>query len=281
MLNDKIGVAKGFQTSINIGFDLHNDDKIRNFIPTASSLDIIEDVLYSVVSKSSERSRIFIGAYGRGKSHIILMLMSLLFRKDTTLFSSILSKMKELNDDLYKFTLDYINSDKKLLPIIVSGNSSSLTQSFLSALQQTLKNENLEDLMPDTHFAAAIKTIELWKNNYPDTYNNLIKELNLPIENLILDLKQYDVKAYDTFNNLHPKLTSGSEFNPFLGFDVVELYENVVKQLKYKGYDGIYIIYDEFSKYLESSIATATISDTKLLQDFAEKCNRSESNQMH
>ena len=76
-------------------------------------------------------------------------------------------------------------------------------------------------------------------------------------------------------------LTAGSAFNPFLGFDVVELYEATTAKLKTKGYNGLFVVYDEFSKYLESSIAIATNSDIKLLQDFAEKCDRSGSTQMH
>ena len=64
-------------------------------------------------------------------------------------------------------------------------------------------------------------------------------------------------------------------------FDVVELYEKVTNELCANGYNGTFIIYDEFSKYLESSIANATISDIKLLQDFAEKCDRSGNKQMH
>ena len=65
------------------------------------------------------------------------------------------------------------------------------------------------------------------------------------------------------------------------GFDVVELYESATKVLKEKGFSGIYVIYDEFSKYLEANITDASVSDTKMLQDFAEKCNRSGDTQMH
>jgi hypothetical protein len=39
---------------------------------------------------------------------------------------------------------------------------------------------------------------------------------------------------------------------------VVELYESVVKQLHHKGYTGIYVVYDEFSKYLEANITEAS-----------------------
>ena len=38
MFNNKIDVAKGFQTSVNIAYDLNNTDKISGFIPHLRSL---------------------------------------------------------------------------------------------------------------------------------------------------------------------------------------------------------------------------------------------------
>jgi len=280
-MNNLIDIAKGFQTSVNIAYDLNNDDKVKGFIPTMSSLDVIEDVLLSTVTASTQRARILIGAYGRGKSHIVLVLMSLLFNKDRSLFDALLSKMKTNNTALYEFALEYLNSEQRILPIIVRGNSTSLIQSFLSALQQALSEEGLSDLMPETHFKAAVNQIENWRGNYTDTYKKFTEAISKPVSDFVLALNEYDVKAYEEFAALYPKLTSGSVFNPFLGFDIVELYENIAVKLKDKGFDGIYVIYDEFSKYLESSIATATNSDIKLLQDFGEKCDRSGKTQMH
>ena len=131
MFNNKIDVAKGFQTSVNIAYDLNNTGKISGFIPTMSSLDIIEDVLLSTAPNSTERARILIGAYGRGKSHIILVLLSLLFKKDKAAFTALLEKMKTSNPKLYDYTNQFIDSGRKLLPIVVGGSSASLTQSFL------------------------------------------------------------------------------------------------------------------------------------------------------
>ncbi len=281
MFNNKIWVEKGFQTSINIAYDLHNENKIRNFIPTAASIEIIEDILLSTSLNATTRSRILIGAYGRGKSHIILMIMSLLHKKDRSLFDSLLNKIKEYNLQLYNYAVSYIESDRRLLPIIISGSSNSLTQSFLGSLQQSLKNENLLSLMPETNFKSAIETIKLWKNSYPETYRKFEKIIDVSVNEFIISLREFDMLAYERFNNVFPQLTSGSAFNPFANVDVVELYENIAVKLKDHGFDGIYIIYDEFSKYLESSIANTTISDIKLLQDLAEKCDRSGNNQMH
>lgn len=281
MFDKMIKIEEGFQTSVNIAFDLTDDKKIREFIPTLSSIDIIEDILLSVNPSSTQRARILVGAYGRGKSHIILVLLSLLYKKDATLFANLLEKVKAYNEKLYDYIKEYLNSSRKLLPVVIGGSSASLTQSFMSALQKTLERENLQDVMPETHFAAAVNTIQVWKDKYADTYNSFVNSLNEPVSDFLLKLKSYDVVAYEKFVDLYPKLTAGSAFNPFVGFDVVEIYEKVNDKLVQRGYDGLFIVYDEFSKYLESSISNASISDIKLLQDFAEKCNRSAYKQMH
>jgi len=281
MLTGKIGVAKGFQTAVNIAYDLSNDSKVRGFIPTQSSLEIIEDILLSTAASATQRARILIGAYGRGKSHIILVLLSLLAGKDKTLFNALLAKMEKNAPSLYEYATEYLSNDRRLLPVVIRGSSTSLSSSFLGALQMTLNNEGMIDVMPETHFKSAVNTIEGWKKSFPKTYKQLTTSLPCPIEEFIWSLKEYSVPEYERFSAIYPKLTSGSAFNPFFGFDIVELFESVAAGVKSKGYDGLFVVYDEFSKYLESSIANATISDIKLLQDFAEKCNRSGALQMH
>lgn len=280
-MKQMINIAKGFQTSVNIAFDLGNEEKVRGFIPTQSSLDIIEDVLLSTSYSSTQRARILIGAYGRGKSHIVLVLLSMLFNKDAGLFRVILNKMQNSNPDLYHFAIDYLKSEQKILPIIVRGSSASLSQSFLSALQQTLNEESFSDLMPETHYSAALNQISIWKEQYSSTYEQFCQVISKSITEFTLSLGEFDPDAYEEFVQLYPRLTSGSSFNPFLGLDVVDLYWEITQKLQTKGISGIYVIYDEFSKYMESSLASAPNSDIKLLQDFAEKCTRSGDHQMH
>ena len=45
MLNELIELSSGFQSSVNISYDLKNDEKIQNFIPTTSSLELISNIL--------------------------------------------------------------------------------------------------------------------------------------------------------------------------------------------------------------------------------------------
>lgn len=278
---NKIRIAEGFQYSVNVGYDLGNDYKIKSFIPTTASLDIIEDFMLSTADSSTDRARILIGAYGKGKSHMVLVLLSLLTRKDPGLFDELIDKIKVYNKDLSQFIVDYLCSDKKLFPIIIQGSNASLTQSFLGALQRALDAEGFEDFMPETHFKAAIDRIIDWEMNYHDTYKMFAKRLNQPVEDFKLRLSEYDEDAYDQFVELYPSLTSGSAFNPFLGFDVIDLYTSVIEKLRSRGFCGVFVVYDEFSKFLEAGITKVSSGDIKLLQDFAEKCNRSRNEQMH
>lgn len=71
-MSKMISVASDFQYSINIGYDLNNDGKLKNFIPTRAASELLEDILLSTASSSTNRARILIGAYGKGKSHIVL-----------------------------------------------------------------------------------------------------------------------------------------------------------------------------------------------------------------
>ncbi|MGE5662007.1 MAG: restriction endonuclease subunit S [Ignavibacteriales bacterium] len=279
-MSNIISVASGFQYSVNIGYDLNNDDKLRNFIPTKSALSLLEDILLSTRSTSTERARVLIGAYGKGKSHIVLMILSMLMKKDLDLFEKTLPKIRE-TERLYQCVQNYYESNNKILPVIISGSNTSLPQAFLLALQRTLAENEFLDIMPETNYKAAVAVIKRWEIEFPDTYEKLKKVIDEPIGKFIASLEDYSIAAYEKFERIFPTLTSGSVFNPFLGFDVVELYEGVIKGLRSKGYTGVYVVYDEFSKFLEANISEASMSDTKLLQDFAEKCNRSGGQQMH
>ncbi len=279
-MSEMISIASGFQYSINIAYDLNDESKLKNFIPTNSAMKLLESVLLSTNPQSTDRARILIGSYGKGKSHIVLMLLSILMKKDLGLFEKMLPKLKE-NERLYRTVQNYYESKNKILPVVISGSNTSLPQAFLLALQRTLSENQLMDVMPDSNYQAAINTIARWRSDYPETYEKFKDAIGIPVRDFVSGLEDFDMEKYETFESIYPSLTAGSTFNPFVGFDVIDLYESTVKNLKKAGYTGIYVIYDEFSKFLEANITEASVSDTKMLQDFAEKCNRSTSEQMH
>lgn len=278
---DLISIEDGFQYSVNIAYDLHDDKKLKSFIPTKSSLKLIEDILLSTKVDSTDRARVLVGAYGKGKSHIVLSILSLLSGTSIHKFEK-LEKKIENNEKLKVLIQNYEQNKTKLLPVLITGTGTSISQNFLQALQRTLSENNLLGLMPETNFKAAIKTIERWRSDYPETVTQFKKEIDENLDKFISRLSEFEIEAYKKFEEVYPKLTSGSSFNPFISFDVIDIYESVIKSLKDETpYSGIFVVYDEFSKYLETNIASTSVSDTKMLQDFAEKCNRSANNQLH
>ena len=262
-----------FQYSINLEYDLFDDKKVKSFVPTSGALSIIKDVLNCVMSKQNigNRAKLLTGAYGKGKSHLTLTLLALLSGRDKKLFANLLEKSKDYNEKLYNNIKLYIDSKKKLLPIVINTSSNSLKTNFTNSLNLALKKHGLEKLMPTTFFDVAIKTIVDWKKFYPDTYNNFEKKMGISGDLALMELQHYSQETYDNFVALYPLLTSGSIFNPMVGADITKLYEDVIKNLKQYGYNGIFVVYDEFGKFLEGSSDTkSTAEDLKLLQDLAE-----------
>ena len=141
-----ISIAKGFQYSINIGYDLYNDNKIKNFIPTTLALSLLEKILLSTAVGVTNRTRILIGAYGKGKSHIILMILSILLKRELKIFEKLLTKL-EFFPKLKQLVNDYYKSNNKILPVIITGSNISLSQAFLLSLQRTLSENNLLDFV--------------------------------------------------------------------------------------------------------------------------------------
>ena len=63
--------------------------------------------------------------------------------------------------------------------------------------------------------------------------------------------------------------------------DTLKFYKDSLEVLKLKGYGGIFVIYDEFGKYLEKGVHNPTDLNIQFLQNFAEFCDRSGEKQCH
>ena len=97
-----IRIAPGFQKSVNLAYDLNNMGKIEDFIPSTSALEIIEPIILSTHPSSTDRAHILIGPYGKGKSHIVLMLLAMMReRENLPIFDRIWEAIEEYNPDLY------------------------------------------------------------------------------------------------------------------------------------------------------------------------------------
>lgn len=281
-LVDIVKIDSRFEKSVNLLLDLNNLHRIQHYIPTRSSVKLLKGYLEEVQNFTGGRANILIGPYGKGKSHLLLVLMSILSGKKSEEMSGLLERIAELDEETMALA-NQVYEEKRFLPVIVNTNSGNLGQAFVRSLNHALKKEGLDDVVPDNYFSEAVKMISRWKSVYPLTYEKLAKHLDqCTVEAFVEKLEHYDYQTLDQFRNLYPVLTSGSEFNPVIDEEVLSVYQSVNRILceRYL-YTGIYIIIDEFSKYVEGHSEEGFSADMKVLQDICELCNASKDEQFH
>ena len=188
-LNEVIGIDRRFQNSVNLSMDLNNQKKIDSYIPTRSAKSILNWYQKSI-EQNTDNATILIGPYGKGKSHLLLV----------------------LSDQLRK-------REKPFLPVIVSGTYEDLNQAFLMGILDALKREDLSDLAPESYYSKAIDTIELWKKQYPMAYEIFLQEITVfgyQEKDYHKQLERLNEKVLRNFRKIYPKITNGSEFQPIL-----------------------------------------------------------------
>ena len=280
-LADLVKIDHRFEKSVNLLLDLNDESKLKLYIPTRSSIKLLTEYLEEVEAFSGKRANILIGPYGKGKSHLLLVLLAILSGNDTDEMKQLIERIGNLDGNA-KEKIEKVYKAKKLLPVIINTSSGDLSQAFVRSLNQALKREKLSDVVPDNYFSKALFTIAQWEKHYPDTYDAFKKAFQNDPETVMNGLEAYDYDSLNRFKEVYPTLTSGSEFNPEIEDDALTVYRSVNKQLCSRhGYDGIYIIFDEFSKYIEGHTAEGFSADMKTLQDLCELCNSSKEEQLH
>lgn len=296
--NELIEVNQGFQSSVNLEYDLNKTGKIRSYIPTAQSVKVLGAFLrsYYYSTESQNRATVLIGPYGRGKSHLLLVLSAITSldvrasneiekKKARQIQDELCEKIALVDPEVGALAKAIVESEIRTLPVIINSNTTDINQSFLVAINDALIRSGLQDLLPVTYFDSAISLIDKWENSFPEAHSKLVRELKkskTTIDELRVGLNQYNQRAYNLFCQCYPRIAAGTEFNPLTNMDVVKLYLSVVNALREQTpYHGITIIFDEFSKFLEANLDRSKMLNFKIIQDMAEAAVRSGSSQLH
>lgn len=289
-LSEIIRFDENYKNSINLYLNLNNRDKVLRYIPTKSSVSFLNEYLIAV-KDNKEQASLIIGPYGKGKSHLLLVLLAIVSMErkpeNTEVVDELISKIRMV-DDIGEAAADNIETIWKekgrFLPILITNTQEDLNQAFLYGLNDALKREHITGLISDTYYSLAIEKIVSWEEEYPNTYELFIRaigEYGLSISELKAGLAAFSKKELKIFTSVYPQLTSGSEFNPMAASEPLQLYKSVSEKLAEEfGYSGIYIVFDEFSKYIESQSGIASGANMKLLQDMCELANDSSSTQI-
>ena len=74
-LSDLVKIDHRFEKSVNLLLDLNDESKLKLYIPTRSSIKLLTEYLEEVDTFSGKRANILIGPYGKGKSHLLFVLL--------------------------------------------------------------------------------------------------------------------------------------------------------------------------------------------------------------
>ncbi|MCA9995239.1 MAG: hypothetical protein KDE56_05805 [Anaerolineales bacterium] len=279
-------ISPHFQRSINIAYDAGNADYVSGYIPTPGGASALADLLKNTQPDGLSRAHVLYAPYGSGKSLLSLVLSSLVSHDEgcATAVAIVLDRLQRHYPEEAQQVTDFWRSGRRLLPVVLSGDEGSLTVALLRGLNRALGQLGLSDLRPRTQFKAALETITLWEKQYPEAFHKLQHLLSEQRQNLNQfqeALKDADLSALDLFTRLYPVITAGAQFDPYAGVSLAEAYQATAEQLNEAGWAGIFIVWDEFGRFMEAKAGEAFGGEAARLQDFAEFCNRSGEAQVH
>ena len=273
-LHQLVSTDRRFQSSVNLMLDIDSDDKVESYIPTRSSLSILMSYLHDIKSSNHGNATVLIGPYGKGKSHLILVWLALLAGRKTKTKDKLIKKIEGIDQEAGNLVREIYDSNKKYLPVLVSNTDKSLNQAFLISLYESLQKAKLSDIMPDSYYSEAVNVINNWRKKFPNTYSQLgyfLSGENMTVASFVEALESFDKNALSFFRKIYPELTAGSLFEPILQQEAIKVYQSINRELKNNyGYDGIIIVFDEFSKYIEGHGKEFFASDMRVLQDMCE-----------
>ena len=288
-LKDVITLNNRFKASVNLYLSLNKPDKVLDYVPTKSSISILGEFAKAVLN-DKDQATLLIGPYGKGKSHLLLVLLAALSmersKDNCEVINKLISKIKNVDDigDSISEDIKRLWEKDRFLPVLITDTTGDLHQAFLYGLNDALKRVGLTDLVPDTYYSIALRRIADWENNYSSTYALFEKEISkygMSLLEIKADLKMFSKHALNVFKTVYPNVTSGSEFNPMAVSDVLPLYKSTSEKLVEEyHYSGIYIVFDEFSKFIENQVGLTTGLNMKLLQDICELANESKNSQI-
>ncbi len=277
MYDKYLNINKKFKSSVNLNYDLYNEEKIEQYIPTTDLCDVIKSYIKTILD-NGQRATFLAGPYGKGKSYLMLMISYLIsLRKNRKLFISVIEKFKKIDVELAYLIVKMDNRNISLLPVIVSNDSDDINQNFMLALNNSLKDNGLIGIVPKCAFTECLSLLDKWssKDNEGEyIFKECLKKQKINLKDLKNGLKNFNKDSYKEFEELFKCVSMGYTFNPLVTNDIGVMYSDVVHNIKQYGFSGIFVIFDEFGVFLENQNADFILKLNRI-QSFAEKCNAS------
>src|SRR5690625_3317896 len=92
-----------FRTSINIKYDIGNEEFLKNYLPTPSHAESIIGISEGFMGKSASSAHILVGPYGSGKSLLATILASVISKQvSTKAIDTLVDGFNNVHQDVYE-----------------------------------------------------------------------------------------------------------------------------------------------------------------------------------
>lgn len=267
-----------FKTSVNIKFDIGNKEFLDRYLPTPSHAESLIGLSTGFVNERANSSHIMIGPYGSGKSLIASIMASIVSKsvsRDTV--NQLIYKFEKVHRDIYTVLTQLHKKETQFIPVALSGYEGSFSEAIINAVNRELSRRNIDDnLSSDKETVTTI--IRKWKNDFYHTYkdfSNLVqKERGYTVKKWLEIFERNSTRELSWFKNVYPQFTAGAEYKVDNSKLFVEKMEKLIKILERENI-GIFIVYDEFGRFLQTLKSEDVYKTMQDIQDLAEITTRS------
>lgn len=270
-----ISKKKQYKYSVNICFDLRDEERMADFIPNVTTTEIIREYLGGIISGNTDiHSRILYGSYGTGKSHLLTVVSAILGQINTDSkgfksFAQLISKYdKELASDIKKF----VKEEKPYLVVPVYSDYADFGKCIIFSVKKELERNNISVCFKG-FYDEALELVEKWITGEESSVrlSEECKKQKINVVDLKKGLSTYDIAYEKIFNVIYTGMSYGAVFNSTAGSVIDNL--NVANHAIQDKYRGIVLIFDEFGRYVEDYGENLKV---KTIQDLAEYCDHSD-----
>lgn len=272
-----VSKKKQYKYSVNICFDLRDEELISGFIPNVTTTEILREYLGGIIRGNTDiHSRILYGSYGTGKSHLLTVMSAVLghinvngsgFKSFTKLISNY---DKDLATDIRKFSKE----KKPYLVVPIYSDYDDFGKCVSLSLKKELERNNISVTFKG-FFEEALILVKKWNTGKDSLVRleEICAKQKITVGELIDGLSSYDAAYEKKFNKIYSGMSYGAVFNSTSGNLIDNMnYANEAIKEKYK---GIVLVFDEFGRYVEDY---GEVLKVKAVQDLAEYCDHSDNN---
>ncbi|MWC31086.1 hypothetical protein [Paenibacillus sp. MMS18-CY102] len=268
-----------FKSSVNIKFDIGNVEFVKRYIPTPSHAEAMKGIIEGFTKTNANRSHIIIGPYGTGKSllaNVIGSVMSKLI--DNNEISNLAKKFEQVDDDIATNIKDASNLSISYFPILLSGNEGRFRHSILSNILKKLNDKGVDIVLPGLA-TKVLESIKLWETSFPETFKKFVSQLEKDGKDRtawVGEIKKQNQTEIRYFSEMYPLLTAGASFDIDYDHSFLSQMEYISSLLQQNNL-GIFIVYDEFGRFLQG-LSTSKLNEAMQdIQDLSELANRTNS----